>query len=213
MRVFVSADSHFGHANIQTYEPGRQVWSDVQAMNEMLIHRWNETVEWDDIVFFLGDFAMGRIADSLPIAKRLNGRKVLTVGNHDRPFGMKPQDPGNLSDSREKRWKSKAKHARWYQEYLDAGFEIIADEIEMTFDGVPIRMCHFPYGGDHDDENIRYSHLRPVDDGTLLIHGHVHSAWETRLSDRGTPMVNAGLDVNDYRPILLADAINRAMPF
>lgn len=136
--------------------------------------------------------------------------KIHLTGNC---FGMEPQEEKNLSDPREKRWKSKVKHAKWFQKYIDVGFVIVTREIEMTFDGIPIRMCHFPYEGDHDDENVRYSHLRPVDDGRLLIHGHVHSAWKTRTSAKGAPMFNAGMDVNGYKPVLLSDAINEAMPF
>lgn len=207
MRIFAASDSHFGHLNIRKYEPGRLIWPDVQTMNEMMIVRWNETVMPDDFVFFLGDFAMGQIADTLPIARRLNGRKGLVRGNHDRPFGMMPQTPGNVNDPREKRWKSKVKHAKWYQTYLDVGFEWVVDEIVMEFEGTTIRMNHFPYEGEHDDEVPRYIHLYPEDDGILEVHGHVHSEWLTRISSKGTPMVNVGFDVHDYRPVLLSDAI------
>jgi calcineurin-like phosphoesterase family protein len=212
MRVFAASDMHVGHTNIMKYELGR-AFDDVPHMNEMLIRWWNETVAPEDVVFFVGDFAMGQIADTLPLALRLNGTKVMVYGNHDRPFGVEPQDPKNMSDPREKRWKSKVKYAKWFQEYINAGFVIVTREIEMTFQGVPIRITHFPYEGDHDEENVRYAHLYPEDDGTLLVHGHVHSLWKTKTSSKGTPMVNVGLDVWGYRPVLLEDAINEAMPF
>jgi calcineurin-like phosphoesterase family protein len=53
-------------------------------MNIALIERWNEAVGDDDEVVVLGDFAMGRIAETLPLAALLRGRKVLLAGNHDR---------------------------------------------------------------------------------------------------------------------------------
>lgn len=53
-------------------------------MNETLIARWNERVKDDDIVWVLGDFAMGR-DDPAIYFNRLRGRKRLVFGNHDGP--------------------------------------------------------------------------------------------------------------------------------
>ena len=44
---------------------------------------WNSTVGKDDIVFHLGDFAMGGSAEWSRLLERLNGRIYLILGNHD----------------------------------------------------------------------------------------------------------------------------------
>jgi len=83
--VFLTSDTHWGHANICQFtnydgSPVRP-WDDVEEMNEEMIKRWNETVGPKDKVYHLGDVVINR--KFLPILDRLNGDKVLYKGNHD----------------------------------------------------------------------------------------------------------------------------------
>ena len=48
----------------------------------------------------------------------------------------------------------------------------------------------------------------PIDNGIPLLCGHVHNGFKTRRSSIGTPMVNVGVDVWDYQPILLQTALD-----
>lgn len=77
---FIS-DTHFGHKNILEYEKSYRPFDEIEEMNEVLIDRWNSVVCNHDIIYHLGDFCFGR--NSLEIAKRLNGKKKLVLGNHD----------------------------------------------------------------------------------------------------------------------------------
>lgn len=83
--VFLTADTHFGHANICVFNnrdgsPLRP-WDSVAEMDEEMVKRWNETVGPNDKVYHLGDVVINRKA--LTILDRLNGDKVLIKGNHD----------------------------------------------------------------------------------------------------------------------------------
>jgi len=78
MTRFFTADLHLGHRNIIEYS-GRP-FRDVAEMDAALVDRWNETVGDDDEVVVLGDFAMGKISETLPLAALLRGRKVLLAG-------------------------------------------------------------------------------------------------------------------------------------
>lgn len=51
--------------------------------NEMLIDRWNKTVGKNDTVYFLGDFAFKNRQEAESIGRRLNGHKIIILGNHD----------------------------------------------------------------------------------------------------------------------------------
>jgi calcineurin-like phosphoesterase family protein len=82
MTRFFTADLHLGHRNIIEY--CSRPFPDVDEMNAALVDRWNETVGDEDEVIVLGDVAMGRISETLPLVGRLRGRKVLLAGNHDR---------------------------------------------------------------------------------------------------------------------------------
>lgn len=80
MKTFVIADTHFGHNNIAKYSPCRGA-NNCEHHTEILIDNWNSVVGVKDKVICLGDFAFG--AKNISIADKLNGRKILIMGNHD----------------------------------------------------------------------------------------------------------------------------------
>ena len=49
----------------------------------MLIKNWNEVVSNNDTLIHLGDVGFGKKAYISSIIKRLNGKKILIMGNHD----------------------------------------------------------------------------------------------------------------------------------
>ena len=51
-------------------------------MNQKLIENWNSVVGPNDLVFHLGDFAFGGAEIWNKTLPRLNGHKVLILGNH-----------------------------------------------------------------------------------------------------------------------------------
>jgi calcineurin-like phosphoesterase family protein len=160
-------------------------------MNESLIHNWNEVVDENDYVYVLGDVAMGKIAETLPLVGRLNGIKFLIPGNHDRVFDV-----------------NHSRYAEWHQKYLEAGFSDILHHLNyMHLGDYIVNVNHFPYEGDSHDED-RFTEFRPTDDGNWLLHGHVHEKWL-----RNGRMINVGVDVWDYHPASAKDilaVINRA---
>lgn len=94
MRIFVTADLHFNHKNILTpkrndkgrlVHPGRPFTSK-EEMNEALIQNWNNRVTPEDAVFVLGDVSFGGTYETIDLCSRLNGIKVLVMGNHDRKW-------------------------------------------------------------------------------------------------------------------------------
>jgi len=82
MKIFFTADTHFGHSNIIKY--CARPFANVQDMNRALIANWNSVVSPLDTIYHLGDFAMGPAALARGYLSRLNGRKILIRGNHDR---------------------------------------------------------------------------------------------------------------------------------
>jgi calcineurin-like phosphoesterase family protein len=79
--LWFTADPHFGHANIITF--CNRPFADVTEMNEALVARWNSRVSDGDMVVVVGDVMMGLVEDAAPYLARLNGRKLLVIGNHD----------------------------------------------------------------------------------------------------------------------------------
>jgi calcineurin-like phosphoesterase family protein len=172
--TFCTADEHFHHGNI--IELCGRPFSSVEEMDEAMIDRWNAVVGQHDTVYVVGDFAMGKIAESLPLALRLNGRKHLVPGNHDRVWSA--YNP--------------KKRDRWLAEYRAVGFTIEPNEIVLD----EFLVCHFPYEGDSHDED-RYQDYRPVRRGHRgLIHGHIHEKWKVNGDQ-----INVGVDVWDFAPV------------
>jgi len=82
--IYFTADNHFRHENIIKY--CNRPFVDIKAHDEMLVHNWNATVRPKDEVYVLGDFIFARSQeDVLGLASRLNGKKYLILGNHDKP--------------------------------------------------------------------------------------------------------------------------------
>ncbi len=79
--LFFTADTHFGHRNIIKY--CQRPYTSVEEMEETIIANWNSVVDKDDLVFHLGDFAMGGSKEWSRLLQRLNGRIHLILGNHD----------------------------------------------------------------------------------------------------------------------------------
>jgi calcineurin-like phosphoesterase family protein len=180
---FFTSDLHFGHANIREYCPDRlALGPDVDAMNEELIARWNETVGPSDLVVIVGDLVMGKKALTLPLLTRLNGTKELLPGNHDAMFHKQGE-----------------KYRKAVEMYEAVGVHVLHSDMyhDNDLDGHRVLVCHFPYSGESQlGVEDRYPDDRPVDRGEILIHGHVHDMW--KINGR---MINVGVDVWDYRPV------------
>jgi calcineurin-like phosphoesterase family protein len=150
-KVYFTSDTHFGHGNVIRYcnRPfARKVWGvlarpseilgkpvaeveyeylkanvdvDTAAMNREMVARWNSVVRPFDLVYHLGDVAMGKAHELPDHVSKLHGRKILVRGNHDRsPQKMK-----------------------------DAGFDEVYERLELEIDGVRVYMHHQPQVKSH----------------------------------------------------------------
>lgn len=179
MARFFTSDTHFGHQRI--IELCNRPFDSVEEMNEVMIQRWNSVVKPTDTVIHLGDVALGKIAESLPLVGRLNGRKALVPGNHDRVFSAE-------------KVKQRERFLPEYRKVFNGG---IMKEIEtLGFPNGEIALIsHFPYTGDSHGAD-RHADKRPTDNGVPLIHGHVHDEWKFNGH-----MFNVGVDVNNFFPV------------
>lgn len=81
--IYFTSDTHFNHARLCD-GPRSHRFASVEQMNETMIERWNERVRRNDIVYHLGDVALGSAEDARAILDRLNGQIYLVRGNHER---------------------------------------------------------------------------------------------------------------------------------
>ena len=79
---YAISDLHFGHSRIIEFE--RTEFKTIQEHDEHIIQKWNSVVGKDDTVFVLGDVSLSdQKNDVSEKLSRLNGHKILVMGNHD----------------------------------------------------------------------------------------------------------------------------------
>jgi calcineurin-like phosphoesterase family protein len=120
VKTWITSDLHFGHANIKKFCPEtRGRFRDVEHMRETMISEWNQLVGQDDTVYMLGDVAFLPAVEAVAIMRRLNGRKILIEGNHDRKL---------LNDP-----------------VFRSCFESVHSYLRLTHNGQLVVMCHYPF--------------------------------------------------------------------
>ena len=69
---------HFGHKSIARYRGFETEYNH----DEYLVNCWNSVVHKKDLTYILGDISMEKATEYYQL-DRLNGRKVVVLGNHD----------------------------------------------------------------------------------------------------------------------------------
>lgn len=140
---YLYSDPHWGHKRIIEY--CNRPFTDVQHMELELISRYNAMVGSSDSVLFLGDCFFAPFLAAKDIMDKLNGKKYLLKGNHD-----------------------KFK----YSQLLSLGFMEVADKyFKSKLGGISIYYSHYPFSGYSQD--TRYEERRPPQD-RVIVHGHTH---------------------------------------
>ena len=112
--IYVCADPHFGHKNIIKY--CKRPWADVEAMDRDLMNNINSRVQFNDILWIIGDFTFKGPVPLRNLRARIHCQTVhLILGNHD----SRPVPDGVFSS------------VSWYQEFSD--------------NGVRFTLCHYPF--------------------------------------------------------------------
>lgn len=85
MSILFTSDTHFFHEKVIGYS--NRPFKTGEEMNEYMIQQWNRKVSPNDTIYHLGDFSFAREDKTERVLQRLNGKKILILGNHDK--GMK----------------------------------------------------------------------------------------------------------------------------
>jgi calcineurin-like phosphoesterase family protein len=136
--ILFTGDLHFGHQNI-IHHCGRPFGS-LEEMDAVLIANWNRAVKPTDTVYILGDLFFRNTVPAAEYLTRLNGKKHLIIGNHDK-FWMKKIDLSRFFASVEK-----------YMEISDGAHKItLCHYPMMTWSG-----AYMIHGHIHNDRRAAY---------------------------------------------------------
>jgi calcineurin-like phosphoesterase family protein len=112
--IYFWSDTHFNHRGIIDY--CKRPYASVEEMNAGIIARWNSVIRSNDEIFLLGDFGFGNRGVLVDIFGKLQGRKHLILGNHDK----KNQHVAKL------------------------GWESVRDMVVVRHEGHRAVCCHYP---------------------------------------------------------------------
>ena len=162
-RIWLTSDLHLGHANIIGYCD--RPFGDAHTMNEALVSLLAK-VDADSVLVILGDLAMGDHDQAADCVRRIPGRKILVVGNHD--F-------------------TRAGQCRWRTERDAAGEPLFTHVVPFLFwpgpHGRSVLATHYPVSPPKD-------HKAPL----LNYHGHLHR--QVLAPTETVKYMNVGWDVD-----------------
>lgn len=82
MTLWATSDWHHAHKNVIKY--CNRPFKDIDEMHAALIKNYNALVKPEDTCYFLGDISFDKDYWNInAFISRLNGRKILIIGNHD----------------------------------------------------------------------------------------------------------------------------------
>lgn len=169
--TFFTSDTHFGHAKIIEY--CNRPFKSVEEMNEKLIENWNNTVSDGDVIFHLGDIALGGSSVWNSILPRLNGCIYLIKGNHD----MK-----NLRNN------------------YTGFFKEIHSQMQIHIEKRSIYLNHFPFlcysGSYRNSQDAVYQLFGHVHSGPVSV-----GEDDDRLGVLFPFQYDVGVDNNNYAPV------------
>ena len=176
---YIWSDQHWGHKRILEYS--KRPFKDLEDMTEQLIANYNSVVGPNDTCLWLGDCFFCGTEKAKEIMGRLQGKKILVVGNHDR----------NKS------------------QMLKLGFDFVVDEMVLGLRGSRARFSHFPYWPKWYEvlylkykklySTLRYKDRRPPRvKGEILVHGHTHS---DKLVNYKNKTICVCVEATEYKPL------------
>jgi calcineurin-like phosphoesterase family protein len=187
--VFFTSDWHVGHANSLVFD--KRPFRDLNHMHEVLINNYNSTVPEDGICYFLGDVGLSSSDATKKVISRLNGTKVLILGNHDKG------------------------HSAMYA----MGFDVVLNAATLYIAGRRVTLSHCPLRGvfreditgmknAKDGDNWHGEHKNGpytvTDEGQFHLHGHIHSGPANKKLKIDGRQFDVGVCANNYRPVSIS---------
>jgi calcineurin-like phosphoesterase family protein len=176
MKIWFTADSHFGHKKIINYCD--RPFMSVDEMDTVLMNNWNSLVGHNDIVYHLGDFTLSGWKVAKKYFSQLRGI-IRVLGNpwhHDQKW----LPSAHL-------FTSGSNHP--VQVYPP----MVVLELPQYGDGKypkPLVLCHYPIA-EWDRKHYNAWHL----------HGHSHGTYS---APDGGCIYDVGVDNNSFAPVSLA---------
>jgi len=184
--IFFTADWHLGHKNVLKYDA--RPFKSIYHMHEVIINNYNASVPENGVCYVLGDAGMCGSGIIEKVLGRLNGTKILVLGNHDK---------GSSAMYR-------------------AGFTAVVSGMYLKIANEWVSMTHAPLrkiqrenvknmrgavAGEEWHGASRSKVFALENTGNFHLHGHVHSKPENRVLGK---QFDVGVRANKYTPVSIS---------
>lgn len=186
--TYFTSDWHIGHKNI--LDLCDRPFRNLNHMHEALIKNYNACVREQDTCYFLGDMGMGKSPAIEKAIPRLNGTKILILGNHDSSKGIMQR----------------------------LGFDVVMYGAVLWIAGHQVTLTHCPLrevvreniegmrGAEEGEPwhgESRHKEKYSINSWDQFhLHGHVHSPNKGKSEKICGKQYDIGVDANNYRPVL-----------
>lgn len=86
--IYFTSDLHLGHEAVIKYQ--NRPFANIEEMNRTLINNYNAVVKNNDTCYILGDICHHiNLSMANEVISKLNGHKILIIGNHDQIYDAK----------------------------------------------------------------------------------------------------------------------------
>jgi calcineurin-like phosphoesterase family protein len=187
--VFFTSDWHIGHQNVLAFD--NRPFTGLDHMHTVLVNNYNASVSEDDICYFLGDMGLGSSQVLRDVIARLNGTKVLILGNHDK------------------------QHNSMY----NCGFDVVLNSATLYIAGERVTLSHCPLRGVFREDvsemknavltenwhgESRHGPYSVTNEGQFHLHGHIHSGPANEKERIDGRQYDIGAPGNKYRPVSMS---------
>jgi calcineurin-like phosphoesterase family protein len=188
-KAFFTSDWHIGHANVIKFD--KRPFTDLEHMHRVLINNYNSCVGENDICYFLGDMGLTNADTLKSVITKLNGTKVMIMGNHDKGVNS----------------------------MYDCGFDVVLNSATLYIANERVTLSHCPLPGlfredatgmkgaqDKENWHGEYRHKQFVvpNEGQFHLHGHIHSPNGGRSEKILGKQYDVGVPANSYRPVSIS---------
>ena len=79
-KIYFISDCHFNHDKEFIWK--ERGYNSIKEMNKDIVKKWNNIIDDNDIIYHLGDLALGNVDEAIKYIKQLKGQIHLIRGNH-----------------------------------------------------------------------------------------------------------------------------------
>jgi calcineurin-like phosphoesterase family protein len=186
--IFFTSDWHIGHENSLKFD--KRPFKDLADMHRVLINNYNSSVKEDDVCYFLGDVGLTKGDEIKEVISKLNGTKVLVLGNHDGGSNA------------------------MYQ----CGFDVVINSASLVIAKELVTLSHCPLPGIrrenvtdmkgskpgenwHGELRESAKYFTVPNNGQFHLHGHIHSPNGGKSEKILDKQYDIGVVSNKYRPV------------